>query len=220
MIIAKITNDAVRIEVPKDPTVEYHDGQNQFKIPFIMYADFESILELIHGAANDPEISSTRGINNHIPSGLCVCSKFAYGDDVCCVEYRGLHCVSKFCTHIISEVSRLCKSHPEVPMISLTNSQMKEHNRSEKCHICFKRFTDKDRKVRDNCHYTGLYRGAAHSSCNLQYKIPNHIPVIFHNLAGYDAHLFIKELSSYTTDISMIAKKHRLHFFWNKGWSR
>ena len=91
-------------------------------------------------------------------------------------------------------------------MIALTNSQMKEHNGSKQCHICFKRFTDKDRKVRDHCHYTGLYRGAAHSSCNLQYKIPNHIPVIFHNLAGYNAHLFIKELSSYTTDISMIAK--------------
>ena len=123
-----------------------------------------------------------------------------------CVEYRGLDCVSKFCAHIISEASRLYKSHHEVPMIPLTNSQMKEHNRSEKCHICFKGFTDKDRKVRDHCHYTGLYRGAAHSSCNLQYKIPNHIPVIFHNLAPYDAHLFIKELSSYTTDISVIAK--------------
>ena len=51
-----------------------------------------------------------------------------------------------------------------------------------------------------------MYRGTAHSSCNLQYKIPNYIPVVFHNLAGYDAHLFIRELAKYTTDIGVIAK--------------
>ena len=66
-------NEAVRVEVPKNPIVEYCDGQNQFKVPFIMYADSESILEPIQGAANNPGISSTRGINNHVPSGWCVC---------------------------------------------------------------------------------------------------------------------------------------------------
>ena len=65
---------------------------------------------------------------------------------------------------------------------------------------------EKKRKVRDHCHYSGLYRGAARSSCNLQYKIPNYIPVVFHNLAGYDAHLFIRELAKYTTGMDVIAK--------------
>ena len=45
-----------------------------------------------------------------------------------------------------------------------------------------------------------------HSSCNLRYKIPNYIPVMFHNLAGYDAHLFIKELAKHTTKIGVIDK--------------
>ena len=44
----------------KEPTVEYSDGQHQFKVPFMMYADFESILEPIQGASNDPSISSMR----------------------------------------------------------------------------------------------------------------------------------------------------------------
>ena len=90
-------------------------------------------------------------------------------------------------------------------MAPLTKSQLKEYKRATKCHVCFKPFNEK-RKVRDHCHYTGLYRGAAHSSCNLQYKIPNYIPVIFHNLAGYDAHLFIRELAKYTTGMGAIAK--------------
>ena len=78
--------------------------------------------------------------------------------------------------------------------------------RATKCHICFKPFTEKKRKVRDYFHCSGLYEGAAHSSCNLQYKIPNYIPVAFHSLAGYDAHLFIRELAKHVTGTGVIAK--------------
>ena len=70
--------------------------------------------------------------------------------------------------------------------------------------LCFKEF--RDSKVRDHCHYSGLYRGAAHSSCNLRYKIPSYVPVVFHNLAGYDAHLFIRELAKHTSHMGVIAK--------------
>ena len=51
------------------------------------------------------------------------------------------------------------------------------------------------RKVRDHCHYMGKFRGAAHSICNLRYKIPREIPVKFHNGSGYDYHHIIKELA-------------------------
>ena len=91
-------------------------------------------------------------------------------------------------------------------MAPLTKLQLKEYKRATKCHICLKPFSEKKKKLRDHCHYSGLYRGAAHSSCNLQYEIPNYIPVVFHNLAGYDAHLFIRELAKYTTGMGVIAK--------------
>ena len=81
---------------------------------------------------------------------------------------------------------------PELPMGPLTKKQWKKYKQSTKCHICYKPFTLRDPKVRDHCHYTGLYRGPAHSLCNLKYKIPSYIPVVFHNLSGYDAHLFIR----------------------------
>ena len=98
-------NEAVRIEMPKrNPTVRYSDGQYQFKVPFIMYADFESIPEPIQGACNNPNVSSTRGVNIHTPSGWCVYSHFAYGKVTNpLAEYRGPDCVNKFCNHIISE---------------------------------------------------------------------------------------------------------------------
>ena len=63
-------NELVRIEMPhKKPIVEYSDGQFQFKVSFIMYADFESILEPIQGPGNNSRISTTRGINVHVQSG-------------------------------------------------------------------------------------------------------------------------------------------------------
>ena len=51
----------------------------------------------------------------------------------------------------------------------------------------------KHNKVKDHCHYTGKYRGAAHGICNLRYKIPKDIPEVFHNGSIYDNHFIIKE---------------------------
>ena len=61
-----------------------------------------------------------------------------------------------------------------------------------------------DNKVRDHCHISGKYRGAAHWSCNINLKITKKVPVIFHNLKGYDSHLIFKELSKFNVKISVI----------------
>ena len=203
----------------KRPIVEYSNGQHHFKVPFIMYADFESILEPIgspqgtpglrsdpiQGAINYPNYSSTRGVSIHTPSGWCLNSKFAYGNlENPTTQYRGSDCVERFCEHIISEAKRLYTSFPEQPMKPPTKTQLKEYRKATKCHICFKEL--RDSKVRDHCHYSGLYRGAAHIMCNLRYKIPSYVPVVFHNLAGYDAHLFIRELAKHMSHMGVIAK--------------
>ena len=84
-------------------------------------------------------------------------------------------------------------------IIPLTNEERKTHRWHKKCYICKKEFStdndDKNYKVKDHCHYTGKYRGVAHNICNLRYKIPNEIPVIFHNGSTYDYHFIIKELA-------------------------
>ena len=89
---------------------------------------------------------------------------------------------------------------------------------AEKCHICLKEFNDaKNKKVRDHCHCTGLYWGAAHNNCNLKYRIPDHIHIVFHNLSGYDAHLFIKELGRRfdKNDIGVIAENKERYICFN-----
>ena len=170
-------NESVRIEMPhKRPIVEYSDGQLQFKVPFIMYPDFESILEPIHGLENNPRISTTRGINVHTPSGWCIQSEFPYGEVKDPLKlYGGKDCIRKFCNHIIGEAHHLYHSFPEKPMEPLMKVQLKDYKHASSCHICFKPFREGNRKVRDHCHYSGIYRGVAHSLCNLQNKIPSYI---------------------------------------------
>ena len=69
-----------------------------------------------------------------------------------------------------------------------------KNNMALDCWICGEELGND--RVRDHCHYTGCYRGAAHNSCNLKYRKPESVPVFFHNLTGYDSHLFIKKLGS------------------------
>ena len=68
---------------------------------------------------------------------------------------------------------------------------MKKNLVNIKKYKCYKNF----KNVRDYCHYTGQYRGAAHSICNLRYQIPNEIPIVFHNGSGYDYHFIIRQLA-------------------------
>ena len=189
-------NGAVRMVASKDKVMRYTDGSKQFRVPFIIYADFESIID---------------SSGNHIPSGFCTYIKFAYGKlNNPKRLYRGEDCVEVFIKHIRETVKYLIEEVPsKKDMIPLTEEENKIHNSKRNCDICSKPFNDRDnRKVRDHCHYTGKYRCAAHSKCNIRYKIPEFIPVAFHNLSGYDVHLFIKELSKHfeADEINCIAE--------------
>ena len=204
-------NEAVRVEMLRNgSTIEFCDGQNQFKVPFIMYADFESILEPIQGPNPEPTGPYTSKVTKHSPSGWRVYSIFAYRKVKDPLGlYRGKDCLEKFCDYIIQEANRLYHMFPEKPMDPLTKKQWKKYNKASRCHICFKQFGDskKGSKSCDHCYYTGRYKGPTHRNCNLMYRIPSYIPVFFHNVLGYDAHLFIRELGRHSRDtMELIAK--------------
>ena len=103
-------------------------------------------------------------------------------------------------------------------MTELTDVLKRKQKAAEKCLIYLKEVNDpRNKKVRDHCHYTGLYRGAAHNNCNLKYLIPDHIPIVFHNMSGYDTHLFIKELGRRFNkgDIGVIAENKEKYISFN-----
>ena len=83
-------------------------------------------------------------------------------------------------------------------MIPLTKKEEENHNKQKVCYICKKQLNTsnsdkKHHKVKDHCHYTRKYRGAAHNICNIRHKIPKEIPIVFHNGSTYDYHFIIKE---------------------------
>ena len=71
-------------------------------------------------------------------------------------------------------------------------------------------------KVRDHCHFTGKYRGAAHNECNLKCRKPHILPVLFHNLQGYDSNLFIKQLAKVSGDLSCIPSTEEKYISFSK----
>ena len=84
----------------------------------------------------------------------------------------------------------------------LTKEQQDSYQIAKICYICKEKLENKYlkykkyRKVRDHCHYTGEYRGAAHSiACNSKYSVPKIIPIVFHNGSNYDYHFIIKKLA-------------------------
>jgi hypothetical protein len=77
--------------------------------------------------------------------------------------------------------------------MKLTEKDKADFYNAKWCHICKTYFTGKDKKVRDHDHRTGKYRGAAHDKCNINYFTNRYLPVVFHNLRGYDSHLIIKK---------------------------
>ena len=181
------SNDHVKVNMPteKEKWLKFHDGQYHFKVPFMLYADSESILKPVDKRYRDKmntmkadrkdKAPYTEKINTHIPSGWCVHITFAYRDVSDPLKmYRGKDCVEKIVEYIEEEVKRLYATFPQQPMTGLTNVLKREHEAAEKCRICLKEFNEpKNKKVRDHCHYTGLYRGAAHNNCNLKYRIPD-----------------------------------------------
>ena len=76
--------------------------------------------------------------------------------------------------------------------LQMTKEDQEKFIEADECHICNKKYINKDIIVRDHCHITGKYRGSAHQDCNLNYRLTDKIPVIFHNRRGYDSHFIMQ----------------------------
>ena len=165
------SNGHVKVKMPteKEKWLKFHDGQYQFKVTFMLYADFKSILKPADKrykekmntmkAGRKGKVSYTEKINTHVPSGWCVHSTFAYGDVSDPLKmYRGEDCLERFVEYIEEEVKGLHEAFPQQPMTKLTDVQKSEHEAAEKCHIYVKEFNEpRNRKVRGHCHYSGEY---------------------------------------------------------------
>ena len=184
------------VEMPtkNNNIIKYNQGEKSIKLPFVVYADLECLPEKMSTCQNNPNESSTTEITKHTPSGCSIFTHCSFDQTINKLNhYRGKDCMKKFSKDLRDHDTKMI-NYEKKKMISLTTEEKIYHNEQEICYICKKEFDEKNYKVRDHCHYTGKYRGAAHNKCNLRYKIPNEIPVVFHYGSTYDYHFIIKEL--------------------------
>ena len=98
------------------------------------------------------------------------------------------------------EGEELCADYIETPQeMEFSEDDEVHFECAQVCHICQQIILDDNDRVRDHCHFTGVYRGVAHNACNLNYRISQKswkLPVVIHNLKGYDGHLIVKSVKS------------------------
>ena len=187
--------------------VEFKNYSDKMRVPFKIYADFECILKKCDNVAGSCDSSWSVKESNHVPCGFgykVVCVDDRFSKDV--VVYRGKDCVKKFIACILDEYEycrRICRDHFNKSLIMSAEEEEMFQNACS-CWICGKLFDLIDEKVRDHCHISDKFRGAAHFSCNANFKISKKVPVVFHNLKGYDGHLIMKELSNFDVKIDVI----------------
>ena len=183
--------------------LKYNHGEKSLKAPFMIYADLECLLEKMHSCQNNPEKSYTEK-TKHIPSGYSLFTNCSFDETKNKLDcYKGEDCMERFCKDLREHAMKII-DYEEKEMIPLTDKENVSYEKQKVCYICKKEFStdenDKNafklyHKVRDHCHYTGKFRGAAHSICNLRYKTPKEIPIVFHNGSTYDYHFIINKLA-------------------------
>ena len=211
--------EAVKIVLPEKGTMlQFKNYHRSEKVPFIVYADFESYIKPMQSCVPNPESSYTKQYQKHEPSSFCYYIK-CFDDGVYkpkLVSYTGEDAVQKFVDMLEKDIKRIT-SFPEKKMI-FGEKENERFDKETKCWICNGEFDGdvKNGKVRDHCHFTGRYRGAAHKICNFFYRKPNFTPVEFHNLSGYDSHLFVKNLSFSDRSIDCIPNNEKRYISFTK----
>lgn len=193
----KLNNCKISLPVNGNNMIQFKDFKHKEKVPFVIYADLECILK--------PLLNDKAAYQEHIPYSIGYYVKCSYDDTLSFYKsYTGTDCIEWFTTQLKQfsedvETVFLCP----LPMDELTPKQQADFYKATTCHICEQALGDD--RVRDHNHLfsgenknlnvTSNYRGPAHSNCNLNYQDSVVIPVIFHNLSGYDAHFIIENVA-------------------------
>ena len=192
-------NNSVKITMPPQNTyLRFKNFHHSEKAPFAVYADFESLIKPLNNCDPDPNKSYTKKYQKHEPISFSY--YIAVNGDFFKPVLRkytktkpeDADAMDIFIKWLEEDVKDIANIEPKEMIF--TEEDIKHFNNASDCWICGEELGND--RVRDHCHFTGRYRGPAHNSCNLKYRKPKNISVFFHNLSGYDSHLFIKKLGT------------------------
>ena len=168
-------HEAVKINMPEKGTMlKFKNYHREEKVPFVIYADFESCIKSIHTCDLNPKSSYTKQYQKHEPISFYYYIKWFDSKVYLPIKersYTGKNAEQVFLKYLEEDIKMIAN----IPMKKMIfgKEEVKRYNEETKCWICKEEFDDKDKdkeKVKDHCHYTGRYRGAAHNKCNLNYR--------------------------------------------------
>ncbi|RWS22921.1 hypothetical protein B4U80_03200 [Leptotrombidium deliense] len=186
-------NKSAMIKFPSNEYLYFKNFTRKLRIPYVIYADFESLLKPINSCTPCNNQSYTESFQKHDPTSYCIYIKSLYNNIRNPLRiYRGDNVEKHFCENITQITKEIYEKLKYVEKIKISRQQELKFRKSQLCWMCNKPFEYKygdknDDRVRDHDHWTGEYRGPAHNSC-------------------YDSHLFIKNLGFDVSEIKLIAQ--------------
>ncbi|XP_060083028.1 uncharacterized protein LOC132562303 [Ylistrum balloti] len=193
------SNEAVKIEMPEEgSTISFGHIHKSMRVPFTVYADFESFIKPVDTCEPCPGKSYTKKYQKHTPSSFCYYIKcFNDGvfskDPVTYTAKTDDEDVSQIFVEMLEKDIKEIGKIPAKPMIFGENDR-KQFQKATKCWICQGEFSKDDKK----------------------YKKPKFTPVVFHNLSGYDSHLFVKNLGKTEGNINCIPNNEEKYISFTK----
>ena len=211
--------EAVKIEMPPEGSImKFKNFNKKMEFQFVAYADFESRLEPVKTSFPNPAKSFTEKIQKHKPVsfGLHLVSDYWKPKTFIYRAKSDEEDVGKKFVEVLGKFVKCLHQKTEKKPMVFEDSDRGKFISATHCFICEEKFERAKDKVRDHCHFTGKFRGAAHKECNLLYRVPTFLPVFLHNLKNYDAHFIVKALGSVPGNIKCLANNEEKYISFSK----
>ena len=162
-----IGQTAVRVDMPKEGEnkLAFQNHHKQLPAPYIIYVDFEALTAKVEEPEPDPAKSNTQRTQHHEACSFSYIVVRCDGHTEPPVEYSGPNAAGRFLESLQEEERKIKATLADPKAMTMTRGDWRAFRTAETCHICDKPL--KGDSVRDHCHITGKYRGAAHTACNL-----------------------------------------------------
>jgi hypothetical protein len=211
-----------KIEMPtpgENDLLQFTETAKQLKVPFTIYADFETFVKPIQTCDLDPNSSHTVNLSEFEPCSFAyqvISTDARYTKKP--VLYRGDDVVETFLNMILKEEEEIMKLLKRIEPMEASEEVEEQFEEATHCHICGSAFNSSLEKVRNHDHISGKLFGIAHRNCNLQLKQVEFIPVILHNLRGFDGHLIMQKLGLFKNKrLNVIANSNERYVTFSLG---